>query len=159
MSPQVPRTKNSITAEVRRAWVRKGLAQCLRPKQIHQLLLENNIQCSEKTVDRDVAAVREEVRKSLKADANPLENTLSDYEIKYDYLLREAWNLYNTSNNESTKAKLVRSIGDLLAQRIKIFQSLGIVHESQQSSREITIKWIRDVRDGKENIIKSSALA
>jgi hypothetical protein len=89
----------------------------------------------ERTIERDLAAIREEVWGSLDTDEGAralLREIYAELRLAEDEVVREAWQLYMKTTNDSVKLGCLRLVGERQAELIKVMQSLGLLREAPQ---------------------------
>lgn len=130
----------------RREVVKKCMCQGLTVKQTLEVLRKRKIKAAEKTVDRDISAVKAEVRKEIEMGGLNIHEILSDFLMKYDEAYAQAWSAHRGAVSSKEKVFALRIIKDLLGDRIKILQSLGLIVQAPlKVEGTVTTKQILEV--------------
>lgn len=104
--------------------IRREKVKTLLIRGIKQTAIAKELGAGLRTIKRDVAAIRDELKKEIKS--KKLEDILADFVIAEDGVYNEAWKTYYNATEESTKTRALRIIHSIISDKIKILQGLGV---------------------------------
>ena len=110
--------------QVRRLWLRKV--------SIEEIAEQLNV--SEKTVDRDLSQVRSESHQRLQKDVELQGNiqlVVEEHLMALDELMREMWVNYHKQGSPRTKVSILKILKDTYVDKLETLQSLGLVPSSK----------------------------
>lgn len=120
--------KNKEDIEQRRQYVKDLMAQGLYNTEIVKALKSQGIEVNEITVRRDRNSIRKKVAREIQR--KPIEKILSEMEVQYEKILREAWNLFRKSDDTPmVKARALNIATDTIEKKSKIMDNLGLINK------------------------------
>lgn len=132
----------------------------LRREKVKKLLLRGHrsyaemalqLKVSLRTVSCDVKAVLPEIEKEIEKMSRDVETVLKDFLKQMEGAFDAAWAAHDRAgDNTNAKIKALRIIRDILCDKVKIMQSLGIIRELAPAQREpikvefVDPEWMKD---------------
>jgi len=118
--------KDKKDIEQRRQYVKDLMAQGLYNTEIVKALKLKDISVDESTVRRDKKFIRKRITKEI--EKKPIKKILSDMEVQYSKVLREAWNLFRKSDDTPmVKARALNIATNIIEKKSKIMENLGLI--------------------------------
>ena len=115
-------------AEKRRALVRRYKIRGWTAVELAELF-----GVGERTIERDIALIRREVWGRLGTDEGArevLEEIYTELHLANDEVVREAWQLYAKTVNDSVRLGCLKLVGGRQAEVVQVMQSLGLLREA-----------------------------
>jgi len=109
---------------------------------LSQAEIAEKLNVGKKTVERDYAAIREDIQKEY--EKNEFEDGLLRFVLGYDKLSRLLWKNLQGADKEGDRrdvAKLAYQVRELTNDRVKILHSLGLINEKVQDN-DIKVGWV-----------------
>jgi len=126
--PKLPK-KDKKSIEIRRQYVKDLMAQGLYNTEIAEVLKTKGIEVDESTVRKDKNAIRSSVSKEIQR--KPIEKILSEMEVQYEKIIREAWTLFRKSDDTPmVKARALTIATDTIEKKSKILDNLGVINRN-----------------------------
>jgi len=138
--PKLPKyDRESI--EQRRQYVKELMAQGFYNMEIVRALKMKGIEVDESTVRRDKKFIRKKITREIKK--KPIQKILSDMEMQYDKIIRDAWSLYRrTDDKPMVKARALSIILNTIEKKSNILDNLGLIEKRMSIGLDREIKVI-----------------
>ena len=136
--------KTKMKAVFRRVMVKRGLCRGLTvPEIVSEFAKYRKITVSEKTIDRDIAIIRQRVWQDIKKNDKPIHSLLADFALKSDEIYKQLWLIFINSFDNKEKISALRGMNESIIGKVKILQNLGV--DTRQlvtmQSREVLVQW------------------
>jgi hypothetical protein len=120
--------KDKEAIEQRRQYVKDLMAQGLYNTEMVEILKTRGINVAENTIRRDKKFIRNQVSREIQR--KPIEKILSEMEVQYSKILREAWTLFRKSDDSPmVKARALNIATDTIEKKSKIMDNLGLINK------------------------------
>lgn len=129
---------NRADIETRRNYVKDLMAQGLYNTEIVKVLKTKGIDITEGTIRRDRNAIRRKIAREV--EKKPIQKILSEMEIQYEKILRDAWTLYRKTDNDYIKTRALKISQDIIEKKSKILDNLGIIERKINLGLDDSIK-------------------
>ena len=110
--------KNKIAARIRRRKVRELWAACFTEEEMAEKL-----GVTEKTIERDKAAIRAEMKDVLE----PTDDSVGTIVVGYDKVIQGFIKQYHETSDERTRTAALRGVADTIEKKARLMQSMGII--------------------------------